>query len=156
MAVVGTPRVYHKQFSFIVEIEKVRSAFFKSCSDIKASVAVVEQWEGGRLIPDKSAGRVTVEDVTLERGAAKGDSDLYKWWLDVVKISANIGIIDIGYKRDCDVIQLDRNGNANRRWLLDNAFPREFTAGSWDNDSDENVVEMVVLAYDAPELTQDN
>lgn len=156
MAVVGTPRSYHKRFSFKAEFERVTSAFFKSVSEIKASVAVVEQWEGGRLIPDKSPGRVTVEDVTCERGAAKGDSDLYDWWLDVVRISANTGLIDGLYKRDGDMIQMDRNGRTTRRWLLDNAWPREFSAGSWDNDADENVIEMMVLAYDAPELTQDN
>jgi phage tail-like protein len=148
MAVRGTPRKFHKKFSFVVEIEGVRSAEFAKCSELSAEVAVVLQWQGGRVIPDKSPGRVTVTDVTLERGVADGDSDLYDWFLDVVRMTANSGLVTPEYKRPVEILQLDRDGTVLRRWILDNAWPIKMVVGEWDNDSDENVVEMLTLAID--------
>jgi phage tail-like protein len=148
MAVKGTPRSFHKKFAFVVEIEGVAVAAFTKCSELSAEVAVVTQNEGGRLIPYKSPGRVTVSDVTLERGVANGDSDLYDWFLEVVTMSANSGLVDDEYKRSVEVIQLDRNGNVLRRWVLDGAWPTKMVVGEWDNDADENVVESVTLAID--------
>jgi phage tail-like protein len=149
MGVKGTPRSFNKKFAFIVEIEGIEVAAFTKCSEISGEVAVVEQWEGGKLIPNKSPGKLTVSDVTLERGVAKGDSDLYEWWLQVVSGSANKGLVDDDYKRSVDVIQLDRDGSVIQRWTLDNAWPNKFVAGEWDNEADENLVESITLSYDS-------
>ncbi len=154
MPVVGTPRVFQKKFAFIVEIERIASAKFTKCSEISAEIAKVEQHEGGSLTPDKSPGRVTVTDVTLERGVANGDSDLYSWWLDVVRISANSGLPTPFYKREVDVIQLDRDQTTLKRWILDGAWPTKMVVGEWDNDADENVIEMTTLTYDTFDLIQ--
>jgi hypothetical protein len=35
---------------------------------------------------------------------------------------------------------------------LSRAWPTKFVAGEWDNESDENVIEQVTLAYDFFEL----
>lgn len=148
MPIVGTPRVFQKKFAFTVEIERVAHAGFKSQSEIKAEVATVEQWEGGAIIPDKTPGRVTVSDVTLERGAANKDSDLYDWWLETVKMTANAGLPTPGYKRDVDTIQRDRDATVLRTWALAGAWPRVFIAGAWDNEADENVIESMTLALD--------
>jgi len=148
MPVIGTPRVFQKKFAFQVEIDQVASAAFTKCSSLEGEVAKVEQWEGGRLIPDKSPGRLTISDVTLERGVANGDSDLYEWWLDVVRMTANQGLVSPLYKRPVDIIQMDRDQTELKRWTLDNAWPTKFTAGDWDNTADENVVEMLVLTFD--------
>lgn len=152
MPVIGNPRVFQKKFAFVVEIEGVSSAKFTKCGPIEMEIAKVEQWEGGSLIPDKSPGRVTVTDVTLERGVANGDSDLYQWWLDVVRISANSGLTGAAYKRPVDILNLDRDGTLLRRWLLNNAWPMKLNAGDWDNEADENVIESLTLTYDAPDL----
>lgn len=148
MAVVGNPRIFQKKFAFIVEIERIQSAKFTKCSELSAEVAKVEQWEGGGLIPDKSPGRVTTTDVTLERGVANGDSDLYQWWLEVVRMSANSGLTTPNYKREVDIIQLDRDQSVLVRWILDGAWPTKMVVGEWDNDADENVIEMATLTYD--------
>lgn len=148
MTVKGTPRSFHKKFAFIVEIEGVTSAAFTKCSELSAEIAKVEQYEGGSLIPNKSPGRVTVSDVTLERGVTNGDSDLYDWWLQVVRMSANIGLIDDEYKKSVEILQLDRDGSVIRRWVLDGAWPTKMVIGEWDNNADENVVESVTLTLD--------
>jgi len=152
MPVVGTPRIFQKKFAFIVEIERIQSAKFTKMSELSAEIAKVEQHEGGSLIPDKSPGRVTVSDVTLERGVANGDSDLYRWWLEVVRISAQSGLPTPFYKREADVIQLDRDQSVLKRWILDGAWPTKMVVGEWDNDADENVIEMVTLTFDTFDL----
>jgi hypothetical protein len=48
----------------------------------------------------------------------------------------------------------DPDGTTLRRCSLSRAWPTNFVAGDWDNDSDENVIEQVTLAYDFFELVQ--
>ena len=68
MAVIGNPRSFHKKFKFIVEIDDIGHAGFQKCSELSVEVANVQYFEGGSLIPNKSPGRLTFADVTLERG----------------------------------------------------------------------------------------
>jgi phage tail-like protein len=154
MAVVGTPRVFQKKFAFQVEIDGIRSAAFTRCSELSAEIGKVEQREGGKLIPDKSPGLVNITDVTLERGVANGDSDLYNWWLDVVKVSAGggTGKVTPFYKRQVEILQLDRDASVLKRWVLEGAWPTKCVVGEWDNDADENVVESLVLTFDTFDL----
>lgn len=154
MPVVGRPRVFHKKFAFVVEIEKVASAAFTKCSELSSEVAKVEQWEGGKVIPDKSPGRVTMSDVTLERGVASGDFDLPAWFKQVINVSANSGLATPAYKRPVDIIQLERDASELRRHILDNAWPTKLVVGEWDNEADENVVENVTLTFDTFDTVQ--
>jgi phage tail-like protein len=147
MPVIGNPRSFHKKFKFVIEIDKVKNTGFQKCSELSVEVANVEYHEGGSLIPNKSPGRVKFTDVTLERGASK-DKDLYTWFTQVARVSANAGLVDAQYKRTLDIVQQDRDGTTLRRWRLVNAWPVKFTAGSWDNEADENVIESITLTYD--------
>lgn len=146
MAIVGKPRSFHKKFLFTVEILGVTSARFQSCGPIKASVGVIEQWEGGAIAADTSPGRMKTESVTLKRGATS-DLDLWRWWKQVVNVAANTGVIDDEYKRTFDVVQNDRDGTELRRWTLHDAWPTAFSAGEWDNTADANNVEELTLTY---------
>ncbi len=103
------------------------------------------------LIPHKSPGRLTFADITLERGATK-DKDLYDWFADVANTASGLGLVEPGYKRNMDIVQLDRDGSELRRWTVMNAWPTKFVAGDWDNSTDDNLVESVTLAYDFFEL----
>jgi len=145
--VVGSARSFYKKFKFVVEIDGVAYAGFQKCSALEAEVAVIEQNEGGTLIPFKSPGRVKFTDITLDRGATD-DLDLFNWFKEVVDASANSGLVDDEYKRNLDIVQQDRDGTTLRRWRVTRAFPTKFTAGEWDNDADENVMESLTLAYD--------
>ncbi len=161
MAIIGAPRTYHDRFKFVVEIDGFGSAGFQKSSEVSMEAAVIEYFEGGALIANKSPGRITVPNVTLERGATS-DDDMYNWFLDVADAAAlaaltpgagqGAGLIDPRFKRDVDLIQLDRDGSALKTWRLFSAWPAKFTAGSWDNEADEKVIEMLELAYDFPVL----
>ena len=153
MAVIGNPRSFAKKFKFIVEIDGIGSSAFQKCSELSVECAKVEYWEGGSLIPNKSPGRLTFADVTLERGATQ-DRDLFDWFQDVAITSSGLGLTDVGYKRNLDIVQQDRDGTTLRRWTLSRAWPVKFVAGDWDNESDENVIESVTLSFDFFELVQ--
>ena len=144
MTVIGNPRSFHKKFKFIVEIDDVGHAGFQKCSELSVEVANVQYFEGGSLIPNKSPGRLTFADVTLERGATQ-DRDLFDWFQDVAITSSGLGLTDVNYKRNLDIVQQDRDGTTLRRWSLSRAWPVKFVAGDWDNEADENVIESVTL-----------
>jgi phage tail-like protein len=153
MPVIGNPRTFHKKFKFIVEIDGLASAGFQKCSELSIEVANVQYYEGGALIPNKSPGRLTFADVTLERGATS-DKDLFDWLTQVADAAANAGLNEPEFKRNLDIVQQDRDGSTLRRWSLTGAWPVKFVAGDWDNEADENVIESVTLTYDFFELKQ--
>ena len=144
---------FHKKFKFVIEEAGLAVAAFQKASELSVEAAKVEYFEGGSLIPDKSPGRLTFTDVTLERGVTI-DRDLYDWFLDVANAAADTGLNEPDFKRTLDIVQQDRLGNELRRWRLVNAWPMKFTAGDWDNEADENVIEQVTLTYDYFELVQ--
>lgn len=153
MPVLGTPRSFHKKFKFVVEIDGLASAGFQKASELSVEIANVQYYEGGSLIPNKSPGRLTFADVTLERGATM-DRDLFDWFTQVAEASANMGLKEPVFKRNLDIVQQDRDGSTLRRWSLTGAWPVKFVAGDWDNEADENVIESVTLTYDFFELKQ--
>jgi phage tail-like protein len=146
MTVIGKPRSYHKKFKFIVEIDGFASAAFQKAGPLEAETAKVEYFEGGAEFADKSPGRTTFTDVVCERGAAN-DDDMWNWYQQVLDASANAGLVDIDYKRNVDIVQLNRDGSELRRWTLQQAWPAKFNAGDWDNDADENTIESMTLTY---------
>lgn len=147
MPVLGSPRSYHRKFKFVVEIDGFSSAGFQKCSELTVEVANIEYHEGGSLVPHKSPGRLKFTDVTLERGASQ-DKDFYSWVSEVANAAANAGLSDPSYKRTIDIVQQDRDGSTLRRWTLSNAWPVKYSAGAWDNESDETVIESLTLTYD--------
>ncbi|MGN6108835.1 MAG: phage tail protein [Kofleriaceae bacterium] len=153
MPIIGNPRSFHKKFKFLVEIDDLGHSGFQKCSELSVEVANVQYFEGGSLIPNKSPGRLTFADVTLERGATH-DRDLFQWLQDVAVTSSGLGLPDVGYKRNGDIVQQERDGTTLRRWSLTGAWPVKFVAGDWDNESDENVIESVTLTYDFFNLVQ--
>ncbi len=155
MPIIGAPRTFHDKFKFLIQVDGFDSAAFNKCSELSVEAAKIEYSEGGALIPNKSPGRLTYSDVTLERGAAN-DDDMYNWFQEVAdaSIAASIigglgaGLVDPLFKRDLDIVQQDRNGATLKRWRIFQAWPTKFVAGEWDNDADEKTIEQVVLTYD--------
>lgn len=146
--VIGKTRSFHKKYKFVVEVDSFGASQWQKCSELSSEIAKIEQWEGGSLIPNKSPGRMTFTDVTLERGATD-DEDCFDWFQTVGDAVANSGAVDDDYKRGADIVQQNRDGKTLRRWGLLNAWPTKFVAGDWDNTADENVMESLTLTYDS-------
>lgn len=149
MAVIGTPRTFEKKFKFIIEIDGFPSSGWNKCSELSAELGTVSYREGGSLIPDKSPGLMTFTDVTLERGATT-DRSAFAWFKEVANAANNggSGLTDPAFKRNLDIVQLDRDGTEIRRYRLQGAWPSKFVAGEWDNEAEENVIEMITLVFD--------
>ena len=145
MPVIGSPRTFHKNFRFRVEIDGFGSANFSKVDGLSVEAAEVVHSEGGTIVPDKSPGRLTFGDVTLERGATS-DLDLFEWFKDVADAAADAGLNEPDFRRMADIVQMDRNGDDIRRWRLFDCWPKTFTPGTWDNNGDENLIESVVLS----------
>jgi phage tail-like protein len=148
MAVVGTPRTFDKKFAFQLAVDQFSWTGFSKCSELKLTIAQIKHYEGGTLLPEKSLGRGEFADVTLERGATRNDRDFYVWASQALSGSANLGVKETAYKRNADLVQLDRDGEVLKRYTLFGCMPVEYVAGEWDNSADENVIEKMVLAYD--------
>lgn len=153
MSVIGQPRHFHTKFRFLVEIDGLGSAAFQSCSELKAEIAKIEYYEGGTIIPFKEPARMSVADLTIERAATK-DTDLYNWFQVTSNAALNGGLKSPFFKRTGSVVQFDRDSRTLRRWKLVGLWPTSFTAGAWDNNSDEFTMEQVVLSYDFFQLTK--
>lgn len=145
--VLGNPRTFHKRFKFVVEIDGFASAGFQKCSELAVEVANVQYHEGGSLIPNKSPGRLSFSDVTLQRGATS-DLDMFRWFSEVAQTASGLGQAEPAFKRNLDIVQQERDGTTLQRWQLINAWPIKFVAGEWDNESDENVIQSLTLTFD--------
>ena len=139
----------------MVEIDGISYPGFMSCSELKMTEQMLEHYEGGTIIPEKRSTRASMDDITLERAAATGDRELYDWFIQVVDGAANAGLPSPQYKRNLDIVQQERDGSEVRRWTVYGAWVKEYTAGSWDNTSDDATMEQIVLSADYFELTFD-
>jgi phage tail-like protein len=140
----GVPKTFDKKFSFLVDIPLYGDAAFTKCSGLEVEAAEIKQYEGGSLIPNKSPGRLDFKDITLERGVTTSRDSL-RWFAMVALGPLQLEPI---IKRIVTIRQLDRLGGTTKIWQLLGAWPKQFTAGEWDNTVDENVIEKVVISYD--------
>lgn len=145
MAVIGVPRSFHNKFKFQLEIDDIGRASFQSCSELKVEVQKIEYSEGGMLIPYKEPGRLSYSDLTLERACT--ESNHFMRWVEATADATKHGG-SLSFKKTGTIIQYDRRNTRIREWQLTGIWPVGFTAGSWDNNSDEFTMEQIVLAYD--------
>jgi len=144
----GTPRNYYKKYLFEVQIDGIAWAGFMSCSGLSFETETIEINEGGLNRPAaKDPGRVKFEPITLKRGATD-DLDTYAWAIAVNEGASGIGLPSQVVKRNVSIVQKDRSGVVLRRWNVVNAWPKKFTAGDWDNSSNEATIEEMVLEHD--------
>lgn len=152
MALQGQNRQLFGRFKFVVtdSTNRIASAAYQSATGLKYNIAKIEYWEGGALAAHKEPGRVTFDDLTLERGVA-WDEDHYNWLKEVVDIEAALpggkGQISPKFKRDLVVKQLERDNSNAILYTVYGAFPIEWSASEFDNTADEVSIESVVLTY---------
>lgn len=146
MPTLAKPRITHDKFKFLVEVDGLGSAAFQKASEPRATAAVVDHWEGGSIVSEKTPGRLSFSAVTLERGATM-DLDLFLWFQEVAQAAANLGLPSPGYERDVDIVQLDRDRTTLMHYRLFGAWPSEYSPGDWDNTADEKRIEVAVLQY---------
>lgn len=146
----GQHRQLFGRFKFRVDINGFTSAAFQTASGLKYNIAKIEYWEGGALAAFKEPGRVTFDDLALERGISF-DLDFYDWVkevVDIVKFSpGGGGTVSPKYKKNLIVKQLERDNKTVIIYDVRSAFPIEWSPGDFDNTADELSMDMLTLTY---------
>ena len=134
-----------KNYSFLVEIDGIASAAFKSVSGLGAEAEVIEYREGSDPVSSsrKLPGRVKYPNVTLKRGIT-ASRDLWQWWKTVA--DGNV------QRRNVAIVLLDDARTPVLRWLLRNAWVAKIEASELEASKNEVAVESVELAHEGLEL----
>lgn len=157
MSSLASSRELHEKFNFLVRVDRTDQLFFQKCGELSQEVAKIDYYEGGALIPIKWPGRVTIADITLERGIGIS-VDLHRWMLEVADVAKAGGIgagsIPADFTRNASILQRDRTKTRTlRRHNVFGAWPTKYVAGQWDNTVDEVIIEMLTITFDRFETT---
>lgn len=130
---------------FKVEIDGVQVDGFRVV-DIPARSTEMEEYSEGSGTEQhrKLWGRTEYDDLTMVRGAMKGDSTLHDW-----RTSVDQGKLEEG-RKDLTVVLQDEEGQAQIRWEFTSAWPKRYEPPRLDATSDGGDVatESVTVAYD--------
>jgi phage tail-like protein len=134
-----------KNYSFLVEIDGIASAAFKSVSGLAAEAEVIEYREGSDPLSSsrKLPGRVRYPNVTLTRGITTSQ-DLWDWWQTVVD-----GGVE---RRNVAIVLLDDSRTPVLRWLLRNAWIAKIEGPNLHAGGNEVAIESIELAHEGLEL----
>jgi phage tail-like protein len=134
-----------KNYSFLVEIDGIASAAFKSVSGLAAEAEVIEYREGSDVLSSsrKLPGRVRYPNVTLKRGITTSH-DLWDWWQTVVD-----GPVQ---RRNVAITLLDDSRTPVLRWLLRNAWIAKIEGPNLEAGGNEVAIESIELAHEGLEL----
>jgi phage tail-like protein len=134
-----------KNYSFLVEIDGIAAASFKTVSGLSAEVELLEYREGSDPVSSsrKLPGRIRYPNVTLRRGLTTS-SDLWDWWTSVSEGGA--------YRRNVAIKLLDDSHTPVLSWRLRNAFPVKFELSELDASKNEVAIESIELAHEGLEL----
>lgn len=152
MGVEAYKTSYYDKFAFLVVINGFVRAGFQKADGLEETAEVIEYREGGHLRAHKSPGTINSKDLTLERGETD-DNDLYDFWKDVYNYASESGgVTDGDYKKDIQVIQIDRKKKIRKTWNVYGCWPSTFSVGDWDADASDKTIEKIVLVNDGIEL----
>lgn len=141
----GARRDPFKNYSFLVEIDRIPSSAFKSVSGLAAEAEVIEYREGSDPLSSsrKLPGRVRYPNVRLSRGLTTS-RELWDWWETVVN-----GTVE---RRNVAITLLDDSRTPVLRWLLRDAWVAKFEAPEFDASKNEVAIESIELAHERLEL----
>jgi phage tail-like protein len=149
---MGQPVNFYAKHNFRVVADGLTFAYFTTCGEIAAEVAVIEHYESGRRQPHKMPGLETWPDVELERGSSD-DQDLWNMFLDTYSAATGLGKDHPVLDRDIDIEQLNQQREVVKRWTLHHAWVSKYTEGNWDAKANEVVMEKITLTYEWAEPT---
>jgi phage tail-like protein len=132
-----------KSFSFLVEIDGVAAATFRSVSGLAAEAEVIEFRELGGSHSIKLPGRIRYPNVTLRRSLTTS-RDLWDWWETV-----RDGTLQ---RRTVLIALLDDAGQPLLRWRLSQAWPAKWELSELDAGKNEIAIETLELAHEGLEL----
>jgi len=131
------------KFHFLVKWDPGVRAGFTEVTGLDIQIEVIEYREG--LSPEyskvKMPGMRKFSNLTLKRGTVAGDSDFYKWVLNV-NLDASVD------RRDITISLLDETHNPVMSWKAKQAFPVKLAASDLKADGNEVAIESLELAHE--------
>lgn len=147
-------------FRFLVEIDGFARSGFQKVSGLEATIEQLKYREGGNNTTiRKSPGLTEFSDLVLERGqifsAGVGDKDVYNWYKQGFDVSARTAKSSRTFRRDIEIVQLDKEGNEAARWRLFEAWVAKLKPMSdLDAQGNEHSIETLTIAYEGFLLVQ--
>lgn len=143
----GNPRQKHQ---FIVRVDGFDAAWFESATIPETEVETDEFNPAGSVRSTKFAGRAKIGDCVLKKGMPSDSADLTAWeWLTK---AVNTEAGELGdpedYKKDIEIVHVDRVGKEMQRWTLKGAWIKKIDWGENSGGSSEHVVETLTLSVD--------
>ncbi len=136
---------YLEAYRFQVELDSVTVAAFKTMSGLSSKQDVVEFRLGGDKSIRRRPGRVSFNNITLERGFTT-DDELWKWRKEVMDGKGEDA------KRTGAVIFLNADGTEARRYNFFRAWPVNWEGPSLTAGGSDSAVEKLELAVEWIEI----
>lgn len=143
------PQGLYQRWQFAIEINGFDLALFSKSSLPKTDFEVTSFNPAGSMFPQKLAGRVSFDDITLEKGVLQDGSEraALDWLQAQIDVNSQTGKLPEEYMRDVDLVQYDRQGNETRRWTLHQAWIKTLEYDDLEGGSSENLIEKITLCY---------
>lgn len=144
-----TPQSLQQKWQFAVEIGGFNAAYFTQSDFPEMEFDEVEFNPAGSMFPQKSAGRASFSDVTLEKGVPQEEPEenILDWIRQCITVAAATGGVPADYMRDVDLVKYDREGNEIQRFRLFNAWVKTAKFGEAEGGSSDNEIETMTLTY---------
>jgi len=131
-------------FHFAVEVQGKINGYFTEVSGLGSESEIIEQkvtTPAGVEIVKKIPGRLKWGDITLKRGITS-NMDLWEWRKEVEEGQVN------NARKNGSIIMFDQELTEVARWNFNNAWPVKITGPAPKSDSNEIVVEELVMAHE--------
>ena len=147
----GNPR---QGWQFQVRINGFEAAVFQKATIPEPEIEIDEFSSGGSVRAEKFAGRISFGDCILEKGMFADSSDLEAWnWLTT---AVNTLTGDQGYpafyKRDVDIVHINRFAIAIQTYFLKGAFCSKISWSDSEGGTSEHMVETLTLTVEDIEV----
>jgi phage tail-like protein len=130
-------------YRFLIELDGKSAGFFKSMSGMGSKQDVIEYKMGGDKSVRRKAGRVTFNNIVLEKGFSTNGA-LYDWRKKVIDGSKD-GKDD---RKDGAIVILDHDGSEQVRYNFFRAWPVSWEAPALTAGAAESAIEKIELAVE--------
>jgi phage tail-like protein len=143
-----------QKWQWTVKIDGFEAAWFEGCTFPSKQLDKDTFNPAGSVRGTNFAGRAVLGDVTLKKGkkADSADSAAYAW----LKKACDTQAGDLGdpadYKRDIDIIRVDRKGTSVEVYACKGAWVQNVELEDGDGSSSDHQIETITIVIDDYEV----
>ncbi len=137
----------YRGYKFEVEMGGFARLGFSKISGLKQTTEAIEYREGGdNESPRKIPGQTTYDDLTIERGMSNDDD--FVNWVDEVFTADNVEGEqgdEESFRKDLTIYLKNKAGTRVKKWKVERAWPKERSYGDLDANSNDILLETLIL-----------